>query len=158
MAKFFSRSKTKFIVLGLAIIVLATGLLSLSSRVGNVETSKTLTSAAFSIGLIDDTTGDILKGEEADNSGLRTTKYYKAKDLEIDLSADAEVKYQVNYYDEDKNWLSVATFTGDYTVSSAGSDAIWVKIEIIPLEDDDGVVSVFEKYGYCSQIEIKVQK
>ena len=127
-------------------------------RMSDKETTKTLGSSAFAIGQLDDTTGKLLTGEYEDKSGLYTEKYYKSENLEIKLKEDAKIKYQVNYYDADKEFLSMAEFTGDYVATDAPETAKYVKIEIIPMEDDDDTVSFFEQGGYVGQATITVTK
>ena len=128
-------------------------------RVDKSETTKVLTASSFSIGLFDDETGKT--PEEADKRGLATTKYYELDGLKIEVKKNATVKYQVNYYDKDKNFLAVQTLTADFdsaNIPSAATNAKYVRIEIIPLEDDDDTVSLFEKNGYADQLEITVAK
>ncbi len=127
-------------------------------KVTNSETTQTLGAGAFEVGLLSDETGKKLTGENADKSGLSTAKYYEAEGLTIELNEDATIKYQVNYYDEDKEFLSVAEFTGDYDATGAPETAKYVKIEIIPTDDDDDEVTFFEKSGYVGQAEITVAK
>lgn len=141
----------------LAVAALAVSI-GTNMRVSDKETTQTLGSGAFAIGQLDDTTGKLLTGEDEDKSGLYTAKYYKSENLEIKLKEDATIKYQVNYYDADKEFLSMAEFTTDYVATDAPETAAYVKIEIIPTEDDDDTVGVFEKGGYVGQAEIKVAK
>lgn len=125
-------------------------------RVSRSETTTTLGASAFSVGLLDDSTGK--RPTDVDKSGLSTDKYYNAKDLEIELAKNATIRYQVNFYDKDKEFLGVQTFTADYTAPSMASTATFVKIEIIPTEDDDDVVSWTEKSGYVGQLTVTVVK
>lgn len=149
------------IVAGVAAVLAVAALgvsIAANVRVSDKETTQALGSSAFSIGQLDDTTGKLLTGENADKSGLYTAKYYKSENLEIKLKEDATIKYQVNYYDQDKEFLSVAEFTTDYVETDAPETAKFVKIEIIPMEDDDDTVSLFEQGGYVGQATITVAK
>ena len=127
-------------------------------RVSDKETTQALGLSAFRVGQLDDTTGKLLTGEIADKSGLYTEKYYKSENLEIKLKKAATIKYQVNYYDENKEFLSMKEFTTDYVATDAPETAKYVKIEIIPMEDDDDTVSFFEQGGYVGQATITVAK
>ena len=149
------------IVAGVAAVLAVAALgvsIAANVRVSDKETTQVLGSSAFAVGQLDDTTGKLLTGEDEDKSGLYTTKYYKSEGLEIKLKEDATVKYQVNYYDADKKFLSVEEFEDDYVATGAPETAEYVKIEIIPTEDDDDTVGVFEKGGYVGQAEITVAK
>ena len=148
----------------LAGAALAVGISS-HSRVDKTETTKELGVTSFSIGLLDDTTGKLPSGEDAekDKGGLSTSKFYKFEGLTIESAKDSTVKYCVNYYAEDKSFLGLETYQvgQDFTtsdVSGAGASAQYVKIEIIPTDDDDGEVSIFELPGYVSQLTITVTK
>lgn len=149
------------IVAGVAAVLAVAALgvsIAANVRVSDKETTQTLGSGAFAVGQLDDTTGKLLTGENEDKSGLYTAKYYKSENLEIKLKEDATIKYQVNYYDEDKEFLSMAEFTTDYVATDAPETAAYVKIEIVPTEDDDDTVGVFEKGYYVGQATIKVAK
>lgn len=149
------------IVAGVAAVLAVAALgvsIAANVRVSDKETTQALGSSAFSIGQLDDTTGKLLTGESEDKSGLYTAKYYKSENLEIKLKEEATIKYQVNYYDENKEFLSMKEFTTDYVATDAPETAKYVKIEIIPMEDDDDTVSFFEQGGYVGQATITVAK
>lgn len=146
--------------LGLALSVGALcGVLVLSARVSSQETTKVLKASAFSVGLLDDATGKAPK--EADKSGLTTDKYYEYEGLKIEIQENATVKYQINYYDAEKNFIHIGTFSENYDFSTPllnVQNVKYVKIEIIPLDDEDNVVSWFEKSSYVNQLTITVNK
>ena len=92
---------------------------------------------------------------------MATNKYYDVEGLKVEVAKNATVKYQVNYYDEDKKFLAVQTLTEDFdsaNMPSEASTAEYVKIEIIPTDDDDGEVSLLEKSGYVKQVSVTVAK
>ncbi len=149
------------IVAGVAAVLALAALgvsIAANIRVSDKETTQTLGTGAFGVGQLDDETGKLLTGDNEDKSGLYTTKYYKAEGLVIDLDESATIKYQVNYYDADKKFLSMTEFEDDYVATGAPETAEYVKIEIIPTDDDDDTVGVFEKGGYVGQAEITVAK
>ena len=158
--KFVKSDKAKWIAVAVGGVVLAAAVIGLSVRVANSETTKELTASSYSVGLLDDTTGK-KPTEDVDKGGLATKEYYKLDGLAIDLATDAEIKYQVNYYDEEKNFLTVQTLTVDFEaveIPELAQTAEYVKIEIIPMEDDDDSVSWFEKFGYVKQLTVTVAK
>lgn len=157
--RFLKTDKAKWLAVTLAGITLTGAIVGLTIKVSNSETTKVLGASAYEVGLLDDTTGKPY--EETDKSGLATKKYYDFDGLKIEVAKNATVKYQVNYYDSDKTFLAVQTLTDDYNsanIPSAAANAEFVKIEIIPTDDDDGKVGVFEKSGYVKQLTVTVAK
>ena len=130
------------------------------AKTDKLETTKELGASAFSIGMLDDTTGK-LPDEDVDKGGLYTAKYYTFEGMDFEFVKNATVELQVNYFNADKEFLGVQTWTTDYDSTkgiSAASTAKYVKFEIIPTEDDDDTVGALEKYGYVDQVEITVKK
>lgn len=161
--RFVKSDKAKWLAVALAGVTLTAAVVGLSVKVSKQETTKVLSASAFSIGLLDDATGRLPSGEdkEVDKGGLATDKYYSFEGLKIEVAKNATVKYQVNYYDDEKTFLIAQTLTDDFNSSNIPSEATtaeYVKIEIIPTEDDDGEVSLFEKSGYAKQLTITVAK
>ena len=121
------------------------------------STVKTLVVQDYARCTLNDTTGQI---NEEDESGLSTLDFYNVDGLKITIAANATVEYQVNYYDADKAFLGVETLQknyGDTEVSAAKEmGAVYVKIEIMPTADEDGVVSALEKSTYVSQLTVEV--
>lgn len=127
-------------------------------KVNKDDKTKTLTAFNFTVGKLDDTTGKVVSGNK---SQLFTEKYYDLENLVIKYDKNAEVKVDLNYYDEDKEFLAHEVLDVDYDPSdipAAATNAEFVRIEIIPLEDADGEVKLFERVGYVSQVTIKVNK
>ena len=157
--RFVKSNKAKWLAVLLAGVTLTGAVVGLSVKVSKMDTTKELGSSAYSIGLLDDTTGKAY--EEADKSGLSTDKYYDLDGLKIEVDKNATVKYQVNYYDAEKNFLAVQTLTDDFdsaNIPSTASNAEYVRIEIIPLDDDNEKVGIFEKAGYVNQLTVTVAK
>ena len=130
------------------------------AKVDKLETTKELGASAFSVGMLDDETGK-LPDEDVDKGGLYTAKYYTYEGMDFEFVKDATGEMQVNYFDEDKKFLGVQTWTADYDatkVISTASTAKYVKFEIIHTEDDDDTVSLLEKYDYVDQVKIVVKK
>lgn len=160
MKKFLRSNRTKWIAVSIAGILMSVGIVGLAVKVSDMEATKTLGSSAYSIGLLDDTTGK-LPSENVDKGGLRTTKFYKYEGLKCEIESDSTIEYQVNFYDEDKKFLAVQTLQDDFdssNIPTEASTAKYVKIEIIPTEDDDGEVGILEKSGYVEQLKVTVTK
>lgn len=157
--RFVKSGRMKWLAVGLSLVSLTAAVVGLSVKVSKQETTKELGASAYAIGLLDDSTGKI--HEEVDKSGLATTKFYNVDGLKVEVAKNATVKYQVNYYDKEKNFLAVQTLTEDFDSADIPSSAIeaeYVKIEIVPTDDDDGEVSLLEKMGYVKQVAVTVAK
>ena len=157
--RFVKSDKMKWLAVGLSFVTLTAAVVGLSVKVSKQETTKVLGASAYSIGLLDDETGKAF--EEKDKGGLATEKYYDVDGLKVEVAKNATIKYQVNYYDKDKAFLAVQTLTDDFdsaNIPSTASTAEYVKIEIIPTDDDDGEVSLLEKSGYVKQVTVTVAK
>lgn len=118
---------------------------------------KTLVAQDYARCTLNDTTG---LADEEDQSGVSTSSFYNLDGLKITLAEDATIKYQINYYDEEYAFLGVDTFEKDFGEEQAKTaqeiGAKYVKIEIIPTEDEDGVVSALEKSSYVKQLTVEV--
>ena len=161
--RFVKSGRMKWLAVGLSLVSLTAAVVGLSVKVSKQETTKELGASAYAIGLLDDETGKIPTGDgvEVDKGGLATTKFYDVDGLKVEVAKNATVKYQVNYYDEEKKFLAVQTLTDDFdsaNIPSTASTAEYVKIEIIPTDDDDGEVSLLEKSGYVKQVTVTVAK
>lgn len=163
MAKFTNKQAGITAVIASVLAVGAIGAtIGLAAKVADQETTKVLSGSAYTIGLLDDTTGKLpTEDSEKDLSGISTTNYYDLEGLKIEVAQDAEVKYQVDYYDADKQFIAVQTWTGDFVaedIMTMETEAVYVKIEIIPLDDADGTVNIFEKSGYANLLTVTVNK
>ena len=163
--KLLKTNKARWTAVAVAGVLLTGGLLGLSARVSAQEKTKVLGVSAFSVGLLDDETGKLLTGDNKDDSGLSTDLYYKFdENFKVELVKDPTVEYVLNFYDSEKGFLSFVGFFDDDVqyddlLSNEGSeDYRYVKIEIIPLEDNDEKVSWTEKAGYVNQLKVTVSK
>ena len=161
--QFVKSDKTKWLAVVLAFVMLTAAVVVLFVKVSKQEeTTEVLSARAFSVGLLNDATGRLPSNEDkVDKGGLATDEYYSFEGLKIVIAKNATVKYQVNYYDDEKFFLIAQTFTEDFNslnIFSEAKRAKYVKIEIIPTEDDDGKIGFFEKSGYAKQLTITVAK
>lgn len=94
-----------------------------------------------------------------DISAISTKDFYYIDDLKVTLDKDATITYTLNYYDEDFVLHSTKdfdeNFDGDSIEDLKNDGVVYVKIELVPISDADGV-SVSEKAGYVSQAEVTV--
>ena len=95
-----------------------------------------------------------------DISAISTKDFYYLDDnFNVTLDKDATITYTLNYYDEDFVLHSTKdfdeNFDGDSIEDLKADGVVYVKIELVPISDADGV-SVSEKAGYVSQAEVTV--
>lgn len=158
MAKMKAKTKKVVKVVGMILAAVLTlgAVVAIASKCDSDKT-KELGTFDYKIGRLSDIDGKAIKD---DKSGLLSKDIYDLDGLTVELEKDAEVKYQLNFYDADKEWLSVSTyeedFDGDQIESLKTIGAEYVRIEIIPLDDEDGKVGIFEKRSYVEQLTVTV--
>ena len=158
MAKMKAKTKkvAKIVGMILAVVVTLGAVVAIASKCDS-EKTKELGAFDYKIGQLSDIDGKSIKD---DKSGLVSKDIYDIDGLTVELEKDAEVKYQLNFYDADKEWLSVSTYEEDFdgdqveTLKTIGAE--YVRIEIIPLDDEDGKVGIFEKSTYVKQLTVTV--
>lgn len=151
-AKMRKGKKTALIVAGVLGVVLTAGLI-----VGLVKEDRKDVGGLFSyeIGTLDES-GKETKG---DTSAIRMTKYHSVEGLNVELEKDATVKYEIFFYDEDKNFLTSLEQTDDYDeaeLPEAAATAEYFKIVVTP--NADAEVSKGEISKYEKQLEVTVNK
>lgn len=96
-------------------------------------------------------------GLDKEETKFITSDELKAKDLvSIEVDEEAELTVKVYWYDEDENLLRVDTVTDGTPVAPEGAETFRVEIE--PLDDEDGKVSVLEKGGYVKLVTVTLKK
>ena len=161
MAKFRKKGNILFTVALAAILALGTfGFVNLFKRLDNLEPTKTVSSSAYARGLLDDTTGKLPRdSEDIDYSGIHMKNYINADGLKCELAKDAKIKYQINFFDEDYQFLGVSDrLTEDFDGVEHIEGAKFVLIEIMPTADADGIVSSSEVNGYAKQLTVTYNK
>ena len=163
--KLFRTNKAKWTAVVIAGLLLTGSVVGLSARVSAQEKTKVLGVSAFRVGLLDDETGKLLTGDNEDKSGLSTDLYYKFdENFKVEIVKDPTVDYALNFYDSEKDFVSCSGLY-DYDIQydellsyEDSGDYRYVKIEIVPLEDNDEKVSWTEKAGYVNQLKVTVSK
>lgn len=149
----------KWVAIGLACVAAVGAAFGIVKLVkGDYETLKPRDYVRYTL---DDETGE---ADKDDKSGLTTKGFYALKNLTIELDPDAEISYQINYYDAQHNFLGVNSYDQDFTDDFAKDEiaameqqgAVDVRIEIIPNADEDGEIGTFEKLTYAKQLTVKV--
>ena len=151
----------KWLAIGLGGILAVGAIIAVTSAITKDASEKTreLTASDYALYVLDDTTGI---ADKEDQSNISSNAFYKIDDLEVELKKDATVKYQLNFYNEDKEFVKVETRSTDFDGSEIeglkAQGVAFVRIEILPQGDTDGVVSIFEKKGYVDQLTVTVSK
>ena len=145
-----------FVIFAIAIIA---AIIALNVKLNNSITTVKVEPSAYAIGIIDDTTGKL--PSEQEDVAIYTKKYLPVNGLKCQIAAGATIRYQVNFYDADYNFLGMKTYTTDYITlptEAAFTDAKYAKIEIYPLADEDGVVTAFEVSKYAKMLTVTYNK
>ena len=169
MSKLGRVIKTNKFKWGLSIALIAIlfiAVIGLIVRMNRTETTKTVGNLAYSIGRLDDEDGKTLlkDGNKNDNTGIYTRDYISYDGFTVELDEDAKVKYQVNFYDEDYQFLGVTSYvTADYSSDvipvAIDEDAVkYVRVEVLPTADKDGKVSLFEVNTYANMLKLTYNK
>ncbi len=151
-----TKGKVKCIAIIVGVLLIIGTLIGLIVKVNNLEKTKTISSTSYSRGLLDDQTGKL--PSEVDYSGIHTDDYIKVDGLKCELKENAEISYQINWYDTNKTFIGVTDHTENFDGTSIPENAKYCKIEIIPEDDNDGTVSVLEVYTYAKQLTVTVNK
>lgn len=93
-----------------------------------------------------------------DNSSIYTKERFACEGLKATLDFDSTINYQIFYYDILDNFISSSdVLTGGYS-DDAPLNGAYARIEVTPLNDEDGKVSWSEKMKYSKQLNLKVSK
>lgn len=148
-----SNNKTKQIIIGVIIAVLLIGMAGTIWIMNSKIKTRDISSYSYEVGILDN------QGRAVeDNSALRSKDFITADGLTVTVSENASVKYQLYFYDEDKQFVEASeTLTTDYT-EAVTEGVAYVKIVITPTADKDGIVSNSEVVPYADQIKVTVNR
>lgn len=168
MARFKKQSNLILTMVLVAVIALGIfGFVSLFKKVDNLEPTKTVSSSVYARGLLDDSTGKLPQSGNIDYSGIHMNEYITVNGLKCKLVSGSQIKYTINFFDEDHNFIGVTSrlmsnydSAQDENLSVGGQfeGAKFAIIEIIPQADADGVVSSSEVSGYAKQLTVSYNK
>ncbi|MFQ6752528.1 MAG: hypothetical protein ACLRFL_03090 [Clostridia bacterium] len=145
------RTKTGKIALIVVGILVAIMIIGLCVRMGSSQTYTTLSATDYEVGALD-TAGAFKK-----NAGSFVSKdFYDVDGLSVKVEEDAELSYQLYFYDAEENFISA---TNQFAVTYNGTipeDAELFKVVINPTNDDD--ISTFDIINYGSDVEVRYYK
>lgn len=157
--------KTIIIIVSLvAVILIAVAGISIFTRLDKVETTKTVGSfSTYEIGKLDDETGRAYKKNQIEDvedydKWIHLKSFINADGLKCEMAEKARIAYQINFYDEDYQFISVMDLTSDYSGTANPEGAKYAIIEIKPLADPDGVVSSSEVSTYAKLLTVTYNK
>lgn len=118
---------------------------------GKLDT-KSISSMKFSVGGLD-SNGKYMNT----NASIYTKEAFECQGLNVNLSFDNEVEYQVYFYDQNNDFVhTTGKLTGAFVKDSVPFFAKYARIVVTPKNDD--VVSRTEAYKYAKQLKITVNR
>ena len=145
-------TKVKFLVVYVLIALLLVGMCATVITLDKQIETKTVSVWAFTNGALD------AEGEYDESDGSIYMKNVESVDgLEIEVMEDAEVTYQIFFYDEDKEFLSASgELSADYVYGNDVEGAEYFRVVITPTDDEE--IGLFEKNGYAKQLTITIDR
>lgn len=95
---------------------------------------------------------------EEDKSTLYTKKAFACEGLKATLDFDAEINYEIFYYDILDNFISSTGVLSEGFSDQAPLNGAYARIEITPTNDKDNKISLTERVKYPEQLNLKVAK
>ena len=152
----------------LATIVIVALALAALVGINNVVTSETKTiTPTFTIGAIDAATGSYVES----TTSIYTKELIEVEGLVTELAYDANVTYQVFFYDKDKLFISAAEDLTESSRYDIPEEAVYARIMITPdwekinadveVEEDEEIVYEIKWYEvtkFASQLTITVAR
>lgn len=148
------KKKTMVIAGGVLAVALAAGLITNFVMDENRVETKTIGATSYQVAVYDIDTGKI---DKADTEHI-LSDLITVDGLSIKTSEDSNINYTLHWFNEDKDYLSSSEALADDFAGNVPDGAKFVRIEIDPVKDEDGVVSLFELPGYVAQLEVTVNK
>lgn len=146
--KTFFKNKWLILVVGVLVLAAAIGLIV---RMGSSQTYTTLGATNYEVGALDET------GAFKKNAGsFVSTDFHTVEGLTVKVEEDAELSYQLYFYDEEENFISSTNSFGVTYNGTIPEDAKLFKIVITPTNDDD--ISTFDIINYNSDVEVRFYK
>lgn len=155
------KRKTRSLLLTVIIAVLLVTTVVAFVKISKIEKTKDLGVTAFEIGML-----NAEDGKEAKSDFALRSSYQKAdKFNKITLAEDADVTYQIFYFNADKkfigksNALSAETteLTKTFTVSGATENVRYYRVVVI-VPDTKDEVTILNMNSYLKQITVTINK
>lgn len=149
------RSDTvKWVIIFLLVIGIIGAVVALFVQMDRQTTVTELGPEAYMIGALDEEG----KAEDSDAS-IVTRKAFSTDGLKVELADEAEVTYELFYYDDEDEFISsTGALSTDFLGLTVPLNAETAKIVITPVEDEDGKVSLTEVIGYADQVTVTIDR
>lgn len=150
MAKYKTgkRNKTLIGILFVLVAILAIGMVTALFRVDTQIHTKTLTTSNYEVGALDDGSGK----EVEDKNSIRSKDSYNVEGLEIKVDEDAEVTYEVFFFDEDGDFLNSSV--NSFSSIPEGADTF--RIVITPTDEVE--IGFFDIGDYAGLLTVTYNK
>ena len=149
------RSDTvKWIIVFLLVFALVGAVAALFVQIDRQTTVTELGPEAYMIGALD------AEGKATDSDAtIVTRKAFSTDGLKVELADEAEVTYELFYYDDEDEFISSTGALGtDFYGLGVPLTAKAFQIVITPTEDEDGKVSLTEVIGYADQVTVTIDR
>ncbi|MBQ7339226.1 MAG: hypothetical protein IJW43_00025 [Clostridia bacterium] len=155
MRSFFNKGNLKWIVTWFLIAILSVAVIFAFVKITDNEKTKKIgaNSFTYAIGLL-----DVEDGEYVQGTGSIYMKNFQSVDgLKVEVDEDATIKYQIFFFDEDKEFVSVTEeLAGNFDTDSVPETAEFFKIVIEPTNDAE--VSWNEIGRYAGMLTVSINK
>ncbi len=157
LKKHLKSDKFKWILTGLAMVLIIGILVSVCVSLNNLHTTRNVGRSDYAITSISATTG-----KNVDSKQHIAMKDAKTVDgLEITLGENAQITYKVAFYDEDGKFVSMTDAQSeDFDNTNIPATAKTFRVEITPNQVDgkDVTITIWNIGNYTSQITIVYNK
>ena len=144
----------KWVVVFLLVIGLIGAVVTLFVMLNRQTTVTQIGPEAYTIATLDE------NGEQAEgDTAIVTRDTFTTDGLKVELTDEANVTYELYFYDGEDNFISsTGTLSADFDGSAIPENAESAKIVITPTADEDGKVDLTEVFGYAGQVTVTVNR
>ena len=144
----------KWVVVFLLVIGLIGAVITLFVMLDRQTTVTEIGAEQYIIGGLDDE-GAAIEGD----TSIVTRDTFTTDGLKVELADEAEVTYELYFYDADGEFVSkTAALSADFDGSAIPENAASAKCVITPIADEDGKVSLTEVLNYAGQVTVTVNR
>lgn len=144
----------KWIVVFVLLLATIGAVISLFFMLDRQTTVTEIGAEQYMIGGLDDE-GAAIEGD----TSIVTRGTFTTDGLKVEVADDAEVTYELYFYDADGEFVSkTAALSADFDGSAIPENAASAKCVITPIADEDGKVSLTEVLNYAGQVTVTVNR
>lgn len=144
----------KWVIIFLIAIGLIGAVIGLAIKLDRQTTVTEIGAEQYMVGGLDDE-GAAAEGD----TSIVTRGTFTTDGLKVDLADEAEVTYELYFYDGEDNFISsTGALSADFDGSAIPENAASAKCVITPTADEDGKVDLTEVLGYAGQVTITVNR